>query len=402
MTGPVYMRLLRGNVPLVLDEYDYKFELGKAKLLRDGKDVLIISSGLHDHARAGSGQAAARPTASMSACCTCRPSSRSTSETILREAGAAGRLVVVAENHTVIGGLGEAVAGAAAALRRHPDLPPDRAARRVPRRRRAADPARPLRHLDRGHGPQHQGLAGAVAGQSAVGRIRRACSASSRHAPTSRCGPWRAALQCWKREDTMADGRSASGQSASGRSASPQLSRRRLLAGAAAVPLCGILTHGARGGRVRATSSPPGQDPTHPVNIRAQEALDRIREATGGRLDIKLFPANQLGSDTDLLSQVRNGSVEFFNQSSSILVDFRAGGGHRQHRLRLHRLRRGVEGDGRRPRHLRPRADRQDADHDRVAGLGQRLPPDHLVDRARSGRRTTSRASRSACRRRRC
>ena len=40
------MRLLRGNVPLVLDEYDYKFELGKAKLLRDGKDVLIISTGL--------------------------------------------------------------------------------------------------------------------------------------------------------------------------------------------------------------------------------------------------------------------------------------------------------------------------------------------------------------------
>ena len=33
--GPVYMRLLRGNVPLVLDEYDYKFELGKAKLLRE-------------------------------------------------------------------------------------------------------------------------------------------------------------------------------------------------------------------------------------------------------------------------------------------------------------------------------------------------------------------------------
>src|ERR671912_1349898 len=43
--GPVYMRLLRGNVPLILDEYDYTFELGKAKLLRDGKDALIISSG---------------------------------------------------------------------------------------------------------------------------------------------------------------------------------------------------------------------------------------------------------------------------------------------------------------------------------------------------------------------
>jgi len=50
--------------------------------------------------------------------------------------------------------------------------------------------------------------------------------------------------------------------------------------------------------------------------------LTRIREATGGRLDIKLFPANQLGSDTDLLTQVRNGSVEFFNLSTSILATF--------------------------------------------------------------------------------
>jgi transketolase len=45
--GPVYMRILRGNVPLVLDEVDgYRFELGKAKLLCDGDDVLIISSGI--------------------------------------------------------------------------------------------------------------------------------------------------------------------------------------------------------------------------------------------------------------------------------------------------------------------------------------------------------------------
>lgn len=63
-----------------------------------------------------------------------------------------------------------------------------------------------------------------------------------------------------------------------------------------------------------------GQDPTHPVNVRLQEALNRIREATGGRVDIKLFPANQLGSDTDLLSQVRSGGVEFFNQSSAVLA----------------------------------------------------------------------------------
>src|SRR6478752_6133362 len=44
--GPTYLRLLRGNVPTVLDEYDYRFELGKAKVLRDGADVVLVSSGL--------------------------------------------------------------------------------------------------------------------------------------------------------------------------------------------------------------------------------------------------------------------------------------------------------------------------------------------------------------------
>ena len=44
--GPTYLRLLRGKVPTVLDEYDYTFELGKAKVLRPGRDVVFVSSGL--------------------------------------------------------------------------------------------------------------------------------------------------------------------------------------------------------------------------------------------------------------------------------------------------------------------------------------------------------------------
>ncbi len=100
-----------------------------------------------------------------------------------------------------------------------------------------------------------------------------------------------------------------------------QMTRRSLLAASAAVPLCGILTRPASAAEFTYKLA-TGQDPTHPVNARAQEALNRIREATNGRLEIKLFPANQLGSDTDLLTQVRNGSVEFFNQSSSILATF--------------------------------------------------------------------------------
>jgi tripartite ATP-independent transporter DctP family solute receptor len=100
-----------------------------------------------------------------------------------------------------------------------------------------------------------------------------------------------------------------------------QITRRTLLAAGGAVPLCGILTRRASAAEYSYKLA-TGQDPTHPVNIRAQEALDRIREATGGRLEIKLFPANQLGSDTDLLTQIRNGAVEFLNLSTSILATF--------------------------------------------------------------------------------
>ena len=100
-----------------------------------------------------------------------------------------------------------------------------------------------------------------------------------------------------------------------------KLSRRQILAGASALPLFSILTHRANAAEFELKYA-TGQDPTHPVNIRAKQALDRIREATSGRVDIKLFPANQLGSDTDLLSQVRNGSVDFFNLSSLILSTF--------------------------------------------------------------------------------
>ncbi|CAL78490.1 putative transketolase, beta-subunit [Bradyrhizobium sp. ORS 278] len=108
--GPVYMRLLRGQVPLVLDEYDYKFELGKAKLLRDGRDVLFISSGLMTMRALEAATALSDDHVDVAVLHvpTIKPLD---AETIAREAGRSGRLVVVAENHTVIGGLGEAVAG---------------------------------------------------------------------------------------------------------------------------------------------------------------------------------------------------------------------------------------------------------------------------------------------------
>ncbi len=59
---------------------------------------------------------------------------------------------------------------------------------------------------------------------------------------------------------------------------------------------------------------------THPMNIRAQEAVAKIKEETGGRLEIQIFPNNQLGGDTDMLSQVRSGAIEFFTLSGLILA----------------------------------------------------------------------------------
>ncbi|AEI82213.1 transketolase subunit B (plasmid) [Cupriavidus necator N-1] len=107
--GPVYARLLRGNVPVVLDEYNYKFELGKAKLLRDGGEVLVISSGIMTMRALEVAKALEKDRIGVAVLHvpTIKPLD---TETILREAKRQGRLVVVAENHTVIGGLGEAVA----------------------------------------------------------------------------------------------------------------------------------------------------------------------------------------------------------------------------------------------------------------------------------------------------
>ncbi|MDR3521149.1 MAG: transketolase family protein [Acidocella sp.] len=107
--GPVYMRLLRGNVPMVLDEYGYKFELGKAALLRDGPDVLVISSGFMTMRalEAATMLETDRVKTAVLHVPTIKPLDEAR---ILAEAAKPGRLVVVAENHSIIGGLGEAVA----------------------------------------------------------------------------------------------------------------------------------------------------------------------------------------------------------------------------------------------------------------------------------------------------
>lgn len=109
--GPVYLRLSRGNVPLVLDEYDYSFELGKAKMLREGNEVLVISSGFMTMRALEVAQTLAADNIGVAVlhCPTIKPLDEAA---IVEAVKYKHRLVVIAENHSVIGGLGEAVASA--------------------------------------------------------------------------------------------------------------------------------------------------------------------------------------------------------------------------------------------------------------------------------------------------
>lgn len=107
--GPVYMRLLRGKVPAVLDEYDYRFEIGKARLLEEGRDVLLIASGIMTMRALAVARQLRQENISVAVLHspTIKPLDE---ETILAQAAKPGRLVITAENHTAPGGLSEAVA----------------------------------------------------------------------------------------------------------------------------------------------------------------------------------------------------------------------------------------------------------------------------------------------------
>lgn len=106
--GPTYLRVLRGKVPAVLDEYDYSFELGRAKLLRDGADVLFISSGLMTERvldAAKELEADGIGVAVLHA-----PTIKPFDEEALVAQLGKGRLVLTAENHSIVGGLFDTVA----------------------------------------------------------------------------------------------------------------------------------------------------------------------------------------------------------------------------------------------------------------------------------------------------
>ena len=97
------------------------------------------------------------------------------------------------------------------------------------------------------------------------------------------------------------------------------LPRRGLIAATAALPLAAILHRSADAAQFTLKFA-DGQEPAHPVNVRARQAIEKIATATSGAVQIKLFPNSELGADPDVLTQLRSGGVDMINMGSDVLA----------------------------------------------------------------------------------
>ncbi len=106
--GPVYMRFGRLAVPVIHDEANFKFEIGKGEQLTEGTDVAIIANGLlvNEALKAEAMLREEGVRARVINMCTIKPIDE---EIIVKAARECGR-IVTCEEHSVVGGLGEAVA----------------------------------------------------------------------------------------------------------------------------------------------------------------------------------------------------------------------------------------------------------------------------------------------------
>ena len=107
MEGPVYLRFGRLAVPVFHSE-DYKFEIGKGEILRDGTDVAIIANGLLTYEAIVAGEKLAEE--GIDAMIINMPTIKPLDEELVIAAAKKCGKVITAEEHSVIGGLGEAVA----------------------------------------------------------------------------------------------------------------------------------------------------------------------------------------------------------------------------------------------------------------------------------------------------
>jgi len=92
--------------------------------------------------------------------------------------------------------------------------------------------------------------------------------------------------------------------------------RRRLLGGVLAAPLVARYAHAAEYSWKFAHTAPL----TFPFHIRLAEAATQIGKESNGRMELQIFPDAQLGGDNDLLSQARQGAIEFCQPTGQILA----------------------------------------------------------------------------------
>ena len=118
--GPVYLRFGRAAVPVINDNPDYKFEIGKGVVLREGKDVTIVASGIcvAETLAAAEKLAADGVDAEVINIHTIKPLDE---DLIVASAKKTGKVITV-EEHSVIGGLGSAVCDALCAKQPTPVL----------------------------------------------------------------------------------------------------------------------------------------------------------------------------------------------------------------------------------------------------------------------------------------
>ncbi|MGN0412295.1 MAG: transketolase family protein [Lachnospiraceae bacterium] len=111
--GPVYLRFGRSAVPVINDTPDYKFEMGKGVVVREGKDVTIVATGIEVAEALGAAEklAADGIDAEVINIHTIKPLDE---ELIVASAKKTGKVITV-EEHSVIGGLGSAVCDALSA-----------------------------------------------------------------------------------------------------------------------------------------------------------------------------------------------------------------------------------------------------------------------------------------------
>ena len=100
------------------------------------------------------------------------------------------------------------------------------------------------------------------------------------------------------------------------------LTRRHLLPYLSMVPAAGlVLSMPRRAQAAEVTLKYANNLPlSHPLNIRAAEAARRVSTETDGRVEIQIFPNNQLGGDTDMLAQVRSGGVDMFTPGTMVIA----------------------------------------------------------------------------------